>query len=192
MKKVIVISMSVLMMMFTTTSNARGTKGMMLNSERNNVRESKMERKEIRKEDRNLVSDMSIEAFNSDFGNIRNVVWEKDPNFDKAMFTKNGMKCTAFYDGESKLVGTSTQEKFANLPKYAQKEIKKQYKGYSVDNVIYYKDNEGNDNNIFLYGAEFASADNYFVELSKKNENIVLQVNPEGNIFFFKELKKAV
>ncbi len=192
MKKLIVISMSFLMLMFTTTSNARDSRRMALNSVRNSVKESKMERKEIRNEDRNLVSDMSIDAFQTDFGNIPNVIWEKDSEFDIASFTQNGKKHKAFYNSESELVGTATPETFANLPKDARKEINKNYKDYSVDKVIYYKDNQDNDYNTLLYGVQFESADNYFVELSKKNENIVLQVNPEGNVFFFKELKKAV
>ena len=178
--------------MIFSTSFARDTRRMTLNSERSSVKESKMERKEIREEDRNLVSDMSIEAFKTDFGNIKNVTWEKDPQFDIATFTQNGTKCQAFYNRESKLVGTTSNETFANLPKDAQKNIKKHYKGYTIDKVIYYKDNQDNNYNILLYGVQFASEDNYFVELSKKNDNIVLQVNPDGNVFFFKELHKAV
>jgi len=192
MKKLIVISMSILMAMFFTTTNARDTKRMALNTEKNSTRESKMERKEIRTEDRNLVSDRSIDAFMSDFGNIPNVIWEKDPYFDIASFAKDGIKYHAFYNGKSKLVGTTTQKTFANLPESAKKEINKQYEDYSVDKVIYYKDNEEDDNNILLYGTQFESADNYFVELSKNNKNIVLQVNPEGIVYFFKELQTAV
>ena len=190
MKKLIVIPMLVLMVMFTITSNARDTKRMMLNSERNSVRESKMERKEIREEDRNLVSNLSIDAFNVDFGNVKNVVWEKDPLFDIATFTKDGVNYEAFYNHESNLVGTANTKTFANLPMSAQKEIHKKFKGYSVDKVIFYKDNEDNDDDIYLYGTQFESADNYFVEMSNNGKNIVLQVNPQGNVFFFKELSK--
>ena len=192
MKKLIVLSMSFLMVMFFTTANARNTKTMALNSGRNSAKESKMERKEIRTEDRNLVSDMSIDAFKTDFGDAQNVIWTKDPQMDIVSFTENGKNYQAFYNSESELVGTATHEKFANLPKYARKQINKYYKGYSIDKVIFYKDNQDNDYNTLLYGVQFESADNYFVELSKKNENIVLQVNPEGNVFFFKELRKAV
>jgi hypothetical protein len=55
--------------------------------------------------------------------------------------------------------------------------------------VIFYDDNEHNDNDMMLYGIQFEDEDNYFVELSKGSKQIVLQVTPEGNIFFFTELK---
>ncbi len=193
MKKLIGLSMSFLMVMFFSTSNARETKTMAPNSSRNSVKESRIERKVIREENRNEVSDLSKDAFYADFGNISNVTWERDPLFDIATFTKNGKSCEAFYDPSSKLVGTVIQKKFADLPKDAQKEIKKQYKDYSIDKVIFYKDNEGNDYNILLYGTQFENADNYFVELSNsaENKNIVIQVDPRGNIYFFKELHNA-
>jgi len=39
-----------------------------------------------------------------------------------------------------------------------------------------------------LYGAQFEDADNYFVELSKDKNKLVLQVNNEGIVFFLKKL----
>jgi hypothetical protein len=41
---------------------------------------------------------------------------------------------------------------------------------------------------MILYGIQFEDQDNYFVELSKASKKIVLQVNPEGAVFFFKDL----
>ena len=38
---------------------------------------------------------------------------------------------------------------------------------------------------MMLYGQQFADADNYFVELSKDNKKIVLQVNMSGEVFYF-------
>ncbi len=195
MKKLIGLSMSFLMVLFSTISNAQEIKKVALNSEKNGVKESKMERKEIREEDRNLVSDMSINAFYADFGNIPNVRWEKDNLFDIAIFKKDGKQYKAYYDSSSKLVGTITSKTFADLPMDAQKQIKKEYKNYTIDKVDFFKDNENYDSSYdqFLYGMQFENADNYFVELSNKAQktNIVLQVTPEGDIFFLKELNKA-
>jgi len=41
---------------------------------------------------------------------------------------------------------------------------------------------------MILYGIQFEDADNYFVELSKGTKKIVLQVNTDGVVFFFKQL----
>jgi len=194
MKKLVVATMSILMVLISTTSNARDTRSMARNTKKNSAIESKMERKEIRESERNLVPEMAMDAFRIDFGNISDVSWERDHSMDIASFSKNGKQMKAFYDESSDLVGTTTPKTFAELPKYAQKQIKKYYKNYSIDKVIYFKDNESNDTDMLLYGVQFEDADNYFVELSNKNknQNIVLQVNPDGQVFFFKDLHSKV
>ncbi len=189
MKKLITISMSFLMVMFFSTSNARESKRIEPNAGKNNVNESKIERKVIREDNRNEVSDFSKDAFKADFGNVTNVTWERQPLYDVASFTKNGKRYQAFYDNTSTLVGTMTSKKYADLPKKAQNEIKKQYKGFSVDKVIFYKDNEANDYNIELYGVQYNNNDNYFVELSRKKENVVLEVSPQGTVSFYRDLE---
>ena len=75
----------------------------------------------------------------------------------------------------------------ADLGKTA--EIKKKYPGYKVENVIFFDDNEANDTDMMLYGIQFEDADNYFVELSKNNQTLVVQVNPFGEVFFFKQVR---
>ena len=186
-------STAILLMMFSVTLKAQDKNKTALNSGSENFRkESKTVKSKIHKADLNLVSEMSRNAFIADFGKIPNVVWERHDLFDEAFYTKDGIKYTAFYDENSKLVGTTTDKTFADLPKNAQKEIKKQYKDYTVDKVIFFKDNQFNDQDMLLYGVQFEDADNYFIELSNKDKNIVIQSNPDGGLFFFKELKKKV
>lgn len=193
MKKLMIYLTAILMVMYSTTVKAQNENVMVLNSVKSVKKaETKVERKEVRKENRNLVSDMSIEAFKSDFGKVSEVQWEKDPFFDIAMFTKSGHQYKAFYDQHSKLVGTITEKTFADLPLSAQKEIKKRYRNYTVDKVVYFEDNQHSDQDMLLYGTQFEDADNYFAELSSENKNIIIQINPEGWIFFFKELQKRI
>lgn len=193
MKKLMIYSTAVLMLMLSLSVKAQDKSTTAMNSIRSIKKsETKAERKEVRKEDRNLVSDRSINAFIDDFGDIKNVAWEKGPQFDEALYTKNGVQHRAFYDDNAQLVGTTTDETFADLPKDAQKEIKKQYSDYHVDKVVFFKDNEANDMNMTLYNTQFEDADNYFVEMSKPDKNIVIQVNSEGDIFFFEELPHKV
>lgn len=194
MKKLVVATMSILMVLIVNTSNARDTRTMARNAKKGSTIESKMKRKEIRKTERNMVPVMDMDAFQTDFGNVPDVSWEKDQSFFVASFKKNGKKMQAYYDDMSKLVGTTTPETFADLPMYAQKNIKKYYKNYTVDKVTFFKDNTANDQNMLLYGVQFEDADNYFVELTNKTDNksIVVQVNPQGQVFFFKDLNAKV
>jgi len=192
MKKLMIYSTAILMLI-SVTLKAQDNTTTAMNSVRSIKKsETKTERKEVRKEDRNLVSERSINAFNEDFGDASNVAWERWGTFDEAMYTQGGIQHKAYYDASSKLIGTTTDETFADLPKAAQKEINKEYKGYHVDKVVFFKDNEYNEQNMMLYGNEFEDADNYFVEMSSKDKNIILQANPEGEVFFFKELRKEI
>jgi len=194
MKKLVVATMSILMVLIVNTSNARDTRTMARSAKKGSAIESKMKRKEIRKTERNLVPVMDMDAFRTDFGNVPDVSWERDQMLNVASFRKNGKMIKAYYDDMSHLVGTTTPETFADLPKYAQKQIKKHYKNYTVDKVTYFKDNAANNQNMLLYGVQFEDANNYFVELSNKKDNkiIVLQVNPQGQVFFFKDLSPEV
>ena len=94
----------------------------------------------------------------------------------------------AYYDDQSNLVGTTKVVSFASLPKNAQHEINRKYKDYKVGAVIFYDDNENNDTNMILYGMEFEDSDNYFVELNSAKKNLVLKINPEGAVSFFKNI----
>ena len=179
MKKVIVMSIAVLLFMTISTiqSTAQEPK-----------KEKKSEMVPLKKLEGTKVSDVAKSNFMADFGNIPDVQWTRAKNFDEAMFTKNGKKLHAWYDFENKLVGTTSIVTFADLPAAGQKNIKTKYKDYSVGQVIFFDDNEMNETDMMLYNRQFDDADNYFVELSKANEKLVLRVNTLGEVFFFKQL----
>ena len=94
----------------------------------------------------------------------------------------------AYYDYNNELVGTSCFKTFADIPGNAQRKIRKEYGQYSIGAVVYFKDNEFNDSDMVLWNTPFESADEYFVELQKPHQNIIVQVNTEGNVSFFKQL----
>jgi hypothetical protein len=95
----------------------------------------------------------------------------------------------AYYDAEAKLVGTTTQKTFADLPVVAQKEINKKYKGYRTGDVIFFDDNEKNETDMIMYHMQFDDADNYFVDMKKDAKEIILKVDMGGSVSFFKQLK---
>ena len=155
---------------------------------KNTKKEKREERKELRKLNGGNVSFMSKENFYVDFGDLPNVTWQRTAYFDEARFKKDNIEMTAFYDDESKLVGTTSPKIFTDLPDDGQKFISKKYKDYTVEKVIFFDDNEFNDTDMYLYGTQYDDEDNYFVELKKGDRQIILHVDTLGNVSFFKQL----
>jgi len=149
----------------------------------------KEEKKELKKLKGNEVSGAAIDQFARDFENLSDVIWERTSNFDEATFTKGGQVFTAYYDDDAKLVGTTTNKTFADLPSKAQAVIKADYKAYSVTGLCMFDDNEDNETDMSLYNKQFDDVDSYFVELKKDNKEIVLQVSMDGDVSVFTRLR---
>ena len=96
---------------------------------------------------------------------------------------------SAYYDIDANLIGTTMDKTFDDLPAKAQKYINSKYGSYSKSGVIFFDDNEFNETDMVLYNQPFEDADNYFVELQKDNKEIILRVNMNGDVSFFKQLK---
>jgi len=129
----------------------------------------------------------TAQNFLADFPGATNVSWKKI-GFEEATFTLNGKEMKAFYDYNGMLIGTTSAANYFDMPEIARKYIEKHYKDYTTQQVILFDDNEYNDTDMMLYGNQFEDEDNYFVELSNNNKKIVLQVNMEGLVTFFKDL----
>jgi hypothetical protein len=126
--------------------------------------------------------------FYVDFGYIPITGWEFSDEFDKISFLKDSILCTAYYDLDSKLVGTISNVSIADLPARALEKIDKNYKGYTIGDVVFFDDNELNESNMLYYDRRFDDEDKYFVELKNDQEKIVVQVNDSGDLSFFKAL----
>jgi hypothetical protein len=186
MKKVAVLSVTFLFVMSVVSGQAPSTAKAQPQETKKEMKTAKVPLKKLEGKDINVVSKNS---FISEFGNIPNVKWERTTYFDEAAFVKNGKEMKAFFDHEGNLIGTTSHVTYADIPAGAQKEIKSRYKDYTIDPVVvFFDDNERNDTDMMLYGVQFEDADNYFLELTKGTKKIVLQVNTEGMVFFFKEL----
>lgn len=148
----------------------------------------KEENRTIRREKAAIEPNYTTEQhFLNDFPKATNVSW-KINGFEEATFTLNGKDMKAFYDYNNELIGTTSEVNYFDMPEVARKYIEKHYKDYTTSQVILYDDNEYNDTDMMLYGNQFEDEDNYFVELSNNNRKIVLQVNMEGLVSFFKDL----
>lgn len=151
---------------------------------------ARKEKKEIKKEERNAVSYQSKAAFTEEFSKANLISSEKVNGFDKFTFTRKGKEMSAFYDMTAKLVGTIQTKKFSDLPVVAQNTMLKEYNGFTPGQVIFYDDNELNETNMVLYGTTSENKDSYFVEMDKKSESIVLQVDKDGSVSYFMKKDK--
>lgn len=132
---------------------------------------------------------MSKTNFYEDFGNIPDIQWERFDLYDVASFMKDGKEMKAYYNYDSHLVGTTQKATFADLPESAQTEIKKKYADYDIGPIIYFNNYDFSGNLVQLYGIQFESKNNYFVELLKGTKKIVLQVSESGEVVFFENIK---
>lgn len=184
MKKLLILPAAILMAVAVNAQTETSLKSD-IQSEKKIKKE---DRKELRKLEGNDVSYRSKQAFLSDFGDIAGATWKRTATFDEATFTKDGVTQTAYYDYDAKLVGTTTRKTFGDLPANAQKYIDKKYAGYTKGRVIFFDDNEFNETDMILYGNQFDDADNYFIELAKGTEKIILDVNTAGDVNLFKRM----
>lgn len=197
MKKIILAAATIFSCMAVTRTIAQ-TPDYSLNQEKRDLRVEKRQlnkqekavRKEEKTERKSEVSYMTRQQFLSDFPNAANPVYTVGKNFEEVHFADNGHTYIAFYDHDSKLVGTTTPKAFSDLPENAQRDIEKRYeaKGFTIDRVIMFDDNEYNDTDMWLYNQPFDDQDAYFVELSKNGHKMILDVSMLGLVEFFQDM----
>ena len=152
-------------------------------------KELKTERVALRKLEGTNVSVLAKNNFSKDFPDATNVRSKRVDTFDEFQFTdKTGELMKAFYDYAGNLVGTTLKKTFADVPVKGQEKIKAEYKDYTIGDVIFYDDNELNDTDMILWGLQFDDRDLYFVELTKGASKIIVQVDAEARVSFFKKL----
>lgn len=157
-------------------------------SELKDVRkELKEDRKDLRKARRNQVSDFSKRQFETDFGKIPDARWSRTELYDKVVFTKDGKKQTAFYGDDFKLIAVSTFKTFSDLPPKGQSKIKKAFKDYIVGAIYYIDSYSTADATLMYYGIPLEN-DYYFVELTNGAKKILVRVDTNGYVQFYKQL----
>ncbi|MBP7555258.1 MAG: hypothetical protein KA821_03270 [Chitinophagaceae bacterium] len=134
------------------------------------------------------VSYQTREQFKVDFPNAAAKSWKRGELFDEVVFTRNNTQTTAFYDENAKLVGTTEIKQLSDVPQKARDYISKKYAGYTVTDVMLFDDNEDNATDMVLFDRQFEDADNYFIELQKGKEKIVLASDPAGQVSYFARL----
>ncbi|MDB5131822.1 MAG: hypothetical protein JWR02_1571 [Mucilaginibacter sp.] len=120
-------------------------------------------------------------AFNADFGGAQNVVWTIDKNCQKADFTIDGVKKTAFYNLAGDFLGTTQTIGYNAIPAKSQKLIADNYKGYIAAGVIIYQANTALNDSI--------DPTSYFVDLKSESHEVLVRVTETGAAEFFAQIK---
>src|SRR5258708_16548337 len=115
-----------------------------------------------------------LQEFNTDFSDAQNVVWTRTKNCQKADFTIDGAKRTAFYTLAGDFLGTTQVIGYNAIPAKTQKLIADNYKGYTPGEVIVYQANEEVVNDI--------APVSYFVDLNSKQHEVLIMVTETGKV----------
>jgi hypothetical protein len=186
MKKIILATAMVTIGSFFMSANAGNTYS---KTDRETRRQIRRERRAEREEWWLHSTDpATLLQFYSDFPGAKDISW-KEGAFAEASFLDDGILKTAYYDTDSKLVGTTAHVDFSALPEKAQQKINKKYPGFYTKDVIFFDDNEVNETDMNLWATSFEDEDNYFPVLSDGSKEVILKVTMDGDVSLFHEMK---
>lgn len=136
------------------------------------------------------ISILTKDQFEINFPKAANVRWTTIPGFSEADFTLGKSKMAAFYDFNNGLVGTGKYISYKELPAKGIENINRYFSNYSPEIVMYYNDNEQNENNMNLFGI-FLDKNAYYALMKENNSNkeIVVQITLDGNASYFSDVK---
>jgi hypothetical protein len=136
------------------------------------------------------VSYTALNQFSVDYKDATNVLWKVDGNCQKAEFTLNNAKVTAFYSLTGDFLGLTQAVDYKKVPVEAQKDIATNYKGYAVGEVIQLEPKQERDV-ADLYSSSSFKNDSviYFVDLKNAKEEILVRVTADADVYFFKQIK---
>ncbi|MCD8739664.1 hypothetical protein LT679_03530 [Mucilaginibacter roseus] len=120
------------------------------------------------------VSYAVVNQFKSDFRDAENVTWTVTETTQKAEFTLDGVKMTAFYNLNGDYMGTTKQVAYKAISARAQKEIASRYKDYTVGQVIELNSGDGIQ---------------HFVDLKSSKDEILVRVAPTSAVYYFQQVK---
>jgi hypothetical protein len=118
--------------------------------------------------------------FDSTFEDAKDVTWTVTSNVQKATFTSNDVKMTAFYNLTGEYLGVTEDVTYTALSEKAKKQIADKYAGYDVNEVI----------KLETSGAATNFAETvYFVDLKNDAAEVLVRVTPTNDVYFFQKVK---
>lgn len=150
-------------------------------------KEANLTGKYVKGSERKGVSARTTKRFAEVFGNYTGAVWEKSKSLDKVKFVKDGTIMVAYYNADSRLVGTGSQETYAGMPGSALADLKARYSEYAIGSVIFFDKLEANATSRLIYGTKLKE-ENYLIELISERDKIVVRVTVKGEKAVFQQV----
>ncbi|EOR94862.1 hypothetical protein ADIARSV_1967 [Arcticibacter svalbardensis MN12-7] len=118
----------------------------------------------------------------------KDVKWRVTNNFQKAVFTLDGQKLSAFFDSNGEYIATTQYVAADKIPAVGQRRLTKLYNDYKVNEVVRYDfDGEAASPLQMLTGKRFYNTI-YFANIKKGNANVLVKITPDGDVSFLKYL----
>jgi len=127
------------------------------------------------------VSYIALHGFTVDFADAKDVNWTVTKSTQKATFTVDGVKKTAFYNLNGEYLGVTQRVDEKAIPAKTLKQIEKDYKGYGIGEVIVYQANTDLNDSI--------DATSYFVDLKNDAHEVLVRITQQGNVEFFQQVR---
>lgn len=127
------------------------------------------------------VSYIALHGFTVDFADAKDVNWTVTKNCQKATFTIDGVKKTAFYNLNGEFLGVTQRVDAKAIPAKTLKQIAKDYKGYEIGEVIVYQANTDLNDNI--------DPTSYFVDLKNDAHEVLVRITQQANLEFFQQVR---
>jgi len=140
-------------------------------------------------DDSKNISYYVLNQFNADFRDAESVTWTITPTSQKADFTIDGVKKTAFYNLNGTYLGVTEDILYVKLPTSAQKEIAANYKDYTPGQVIKFVSSDPEPAFYVNLAIQAPESVDYFVDLKKADSEVIVRVNTQGSVFAFKTIK---
>jgi len=147
--------------------------------------EKKAKKLTLKKLEGSNVNPKAKKNFEEKYGNASKARFARRNYFDVASYMKDDIEINVYFDEDGNLVGSTNVAKFSDIPLKGQQNLKADYKDYTIRRVVFFKDNPKNECDMMLYNIQFDDEDTYFVEMSKGNKTIVVQVDTKGKVYYF-------
>jgi hypothetical protein len=122
------------------------------------------------------VSPAALKSFNSSFKSATEVNWTVNENFYKANFSMNGQNVTAYYNTTGQMIALTRNISSLQLPIALQANLKNNYDGYWISDLVEMANDEGTS---------------YFITLENADTKLILKSTSNSEWNNYKKQKKS-
>ena len=121
------------------------------------------------------VNQQAVASFNKDFASAKNVIWQQEKDYVKAIFTMNNQVMFAYYNENGELLGVTRNILSDHLPIQLLADLRKNYSDYWISDLF-----------------EIASENQttYYISIENAGKSVVLKSNDYNEWTVYKKTKK--